>query len=500
VTSRQRSDANYQRLFEHHPQAMWVFDPESLRFLAVNEAAVATYGYARDEFLAMTIADIRLPEDTPALEEALRNASRQLVSAGVWRHRKKDGSLIDVKITSNAIEFEGHESRLVLAEDITAQSQLEEQLQQAQKMEAIGNVAGGIAHDFNNILLVIRGYSSALLDELPVGPQRSSVEQIDHAAERGAEFTHQLLAFSRQQVLDLEILDVNALVAEMTQMLGRMLGENIRVDLQLEPRAAPILIDRGRLARAILNLVVNARDAMAGGGTLTIRTANVELDEAYASRHDGVVPGPHVLLQVTDSGVGMDAPTQARAFEPFFTTKEQGTGFGLATVFGLVKQRKGSISLESEPQLGTTFRLYFPSAHDGAAPVVERPAMDSLEGTETILLVEDSEAVRSLVSRMLANYGYTVVTADGGVEALELAKRRPGSIDVLMTDVVMPRMTGHVLAEKILALDPRVRVLFTSGFPADTSFPNRIVGARYGFIEKPYLAADLARKLREVLD
>src|SRR6266849_6313489 len=234
VTAPERSAVNYRRLFERHPQPMWVFDPVSLRFLAVNEAAVATYGYSRDEFLAMTIADIRLPEDVPALEEALRNASRRFVSPGIWRHRKKNGSLIDVKVTSNAIEFEGHDARLVLAEDITAQSRLEEQLRQAQKMEALGTLASGIAHDFNNILLCIRGYSSALLDELREKRLRSSVEQIDRAATRGGEFTHRLLAFSRQQVLEPELIDVNALVSEMIEMLARMLGDDIEVDLQLE--------------------------------------------------------------------------------------------------------------------------------------------------------------------------------------------------------------------------------------------------------------------------
>src|SRR5207302_1537866 len=230
------------------------------------------------------------------------------------------------------------------AEDVTALSRLEEQLRQTQKMEAIGNLAGGIAHDFNNILLVIRGHASMLLEELGEQPLRYSVEQIDHAAARASEFTHQLLAFSRQQILEPELLDVNGLVAEMVQMLARMLGDDIEVTLDLEAGLAPILVDRSQLAQALLNLVVNARDAMPGGGELTIRTANVELDEAYAACHEGVAPGPHVLLRVIDSGVGMDAQTAARAFEPFFTTKAEGTGFGLATVFGLVKQSNGSIS------------------------------------------------------------------------------------------------------------------------------------------------------------
>jgi PAS domain S-box-containing protein len=496
----QRSETSYRRLFEGHPQPMWVFDPETLRFLAVNEAAVATYGYSEDEFLAMTIADIRPPDDRVALEKAVSDVSRRLAYAGVWRHLKKDGTPIEVKVTSNAIDFEGLGARLVLIEDVTAQSRLEEQLRQAQRMDAIGNFAGAIAHDFNNILLVIRGHSAALLDELAPGRLRSNVEQIDRAAERASEFTHRLLAFSRQQVLAPELVDVNAVVGEMVQMLERILGEDIEVILQLEPSAVPILIDRSQLAQAFLNLVVNARDAMPSGGALTIRTANIELDDAYTTTHEGAVPGPHVLLQVTDSGVGMDASTRERVFEPFFTTKDEGTGFGLATVFGVVKQSSGSISLYSEPQLGTSFKLYFPSASDTPAPRVTHAANATLEGSETILVVEDTEVVRALVKEVLESYGYTVLTAAGGPEALTLATAHRGSIDVLMTDVVMPRMTGRVLAEKILAVDPRVRVLFTSGFPVDTVFRNEVDEGRYGFIEKPYLPAQLARKLRELLD
>jgi two-component system cell cycle sensor histidine kinase/response regulator CckA len=483
-----RIRSDYRRLFENHPQPMWMFDPDSLRFIAVNEAAVATYGYSREEFLAMTIADIRPAEDHSALEHALRDLERRYVYAGVWRHRKKDGSVIDVKITSNRIEFEGKDARLVLAEDVTAQSRLEERMREAEKMEAIGKLASGIAHDFNNILLVIRGHSSSLLSELGEGKLRESVKQIDCAAARAGEFTHQLLTFSRNQVGLPEPVDLNALVAEMIQMLGHMLGEDIDVRSQLAPDVAPIVVDRGDLVRAILNLVVNAREAMPDGGTLTIGTANVELDA-----------GEHVLLQVADSGVGMDAATQADAFEPFFTTKERGTGLGLATVFGVVKQSNGSISVESEPQAGTTFKLYFPRSTEAAAPVAASPKAGPLEGDETILLVEDMDAVRSLVTTTLESYGYTVLAAAGGAEALQLAEQHRGLIDVLLTDVIMPGMAGPVLSAKILALDPHVRVLFTSGSPADTIIRNGSAEVRAEFIEKPYLPAELARKLRDIL-
>ncbi|MDX6515687.1 MAG: hypothetical protein QOH73_1353 [Gaiellaceae bacterium] len=483
-----QADTSYEALFEAHPQPMWVFDRESLRFLAVNEAAVAAYGYARSAFLAMTIADIRPAEDGRALE------------AGASRHRKQDGSLIDVRVRSNPISFAGRDACLVLVEDVTAESRLEEQLRQSQKMEAIGNLAGGIAHDFNNILLVIRGHSSLLLEELPEGRLRSSVEQIDCAAARAAEFTHQLLAFSRQQALEPEVVDLNALVTEMLAMLDRMLGD-VEVDLRLAPDAAPVVVDRARLGQAILNLVVNARDAMPGGGTLTVRTANVERDATDTSPDADVLPGPHVLLQVTDSGIGMDAETQSRVFEPFFTTKEAGSGLGLATVFGLVRQSYGSIALESEPDHGSTFKLYFPSAQGVVHPPQARAEPPALDVNETILLVDDDEDVRTLVLAVLESYGYTVLTAASGAEALQLAERAQGSIDLLMTDMVMPRMTGRELAEKIQALDPRVRVLFTSGFPMETALSGASVELeRYGFIEKPYLPMELARKLRELLD
>jgi two-component system cell cycle sensor histidine kinase/response regulator CckA len=491
-----RMEESYRRLFERHPQPMWVFDPRSLRFLAVNEAALATYGYSREEFLAMTIADIRPPEDREALRGALADADRRYASAGVWRHRKKDGTIMNVRVASNALEFEGRTARLVLAEDITDRMRLEEQLRQAQKMEAIGNLAGGIAHDFNNILLVIRGHTATLLRELRGSPIRANVEQIDLAAGRAGEFTHQLLAFSQTRVTEPEVVDLNALIEEMVHMLGQLLGD-IRVDLRLAADLAPIVVDRALLGQAVLNLVLNARDAMPTGGTLRIRTADVQLDDAYAALHADVVPGAYVLLQVTDSGVGMDEATRARAFEPYFTTKEIGTGIGLTTVFGAVKRSNGSISLYSEPRLGTTFKLYFPRAGQQAGEPASQPA-GSPEGSETILLVEDTEVVRTLLIEALESYGYTVLAAADAEQALELFAREQGSVDLLMTDVVLPGISGLVLAERILAAAPEMRVLFTSGFPSETIFDDGASG-RHDFIEKPYLPDELARKLRALL-
>jgi PAS domain S-box-containing protein len=346
--------------------------------MTVNEAAIVSYGYSREDFLAMTIEDIRPDEDVAALAEATADDDRTFVQGRVWRHRKRDGSLIDVEVSSNALEFEGRPARLVLAQDVTEQRRLEEQLRQAQKMEAIGRLAGGIAHDFNNLLLVIRGYSSMLLPRLS-GDDLECVTQIDDAAERASGFTQQLLAFSRQQVVRLEVTDLNTVVLETLRLLERTLGEDINVVIDLDPRMS-VVVDRSQLTQAVLNLAINARDAMPAGGTLRIRTSNVTLGEAYATVRPDVLPGPYALLQVTDSGFGMDEATRHHAFDPFFTTKDDGTGLGLATVYGIVKQSGGHIWLYTEPGVGTTFKLYFPATTEPAVPANIELEPESLDG------------------------------------------------------------------------------------------------------------------------
>ena len=381
-----------------------------------------------------------------------------------------------------------------------AREQLEAQLRQSQKMEAIGQLAGGIAHDFNNLLMVIRGYSTILLNRNTDEGLAEGLLQIDNAANRATELVRQLLAFSRLQVIRPESSDLNDLVEETLKLLGDSLGEDIELVVELGPAPAPVVLDSGQFGQVILNLAVNARDAMQDGGTLTIRTANVVLDETYASEHLDVVPGTYALLQVTDSGVGMDKETQDRVFDPFFTTKQKGTGLGLATVYGIVKQNRGHICLYSEPGLGTTFKVYFPheTTASVAAPAPEEPA--SLQGAETILLVEDSDAVRALVDELLRSFGYIVLQAADGPEAIEIAEQRHGSIDLLLTDVVMPSMNGRELAERLLADNPPLKVLFTSGYPEDTIVRHAIAEARVAFIEKPYLPDDLGRAVRSILD
>jgi PAS domain S-box-containing protein len=493
-----RSEESYRELFERHPVPMWLFDPDSLRFLEVNEAALRTYGYSREEFLAMTIDEIRPVED----REALRQSLGPLPSVGpeVWRHRRKDGTMFDVAITASVLDFDGRPARLILAQDVTESRRLEDQLRQAQKMEAVGRLTGGIAHDFNNLLLVIRGYSSILLAQLTEQSLRDSAQQIDDAAKRAGEFTRQLLAFSRQQVLQPEVTSLNSVVEETLRLLERTLGADIEVQTDLDPEAPAVLADRSQLTQAMLNLAINARDAMPEGGRLTIKTGGIELDEAYVATHEGVTSGLFALLQITDSGVGMDEETQRRAFDPFYTTKEDGTGLGLASVYGLVNQSGGHIWLYSEPGLGTTFKIYLPVA--SATVTADAPDADvtSLEGDETILLVEDTAMVRELVTATLERYGYSVLAAANGQEALDLVERTGADISLLLTDVVMPGMNGRELAETLLETRPQLGVLFTSGYPSDTVVRRGIADASAAFIEKPYLPDELAAKVREVLD
>ena len=504
VQSLTESEAHYRVLFERNPNALWVYDLQTLAFLAVNEAALRQYGYAREEFLEMTLKDICPPEDVAGLQDRLASAAEGLVAAGEWRHRRKDGTIIDVEITRDKMTFAGRPAGLTMAHDITRRKSAEGQLRQAQKIEAVGRLAGGIAHDFNNLLTAIFGSAGLLLEDLSVDDRRRlDVEDIKGAAERAAALTHQLLAFSRQQVLAPQVLDLNALITDLEKMLRRLIREDVEFRTVLAPDLGAVRADPGQLEQVITNLAVNARDAMPQGGKLTVETANVDLDDTYAEEHGAVVPGRYAMLAVSDTGVGMDAQVQGHIFEPFFTTKEKGkgTGLGLATVYGIVKQSDGYIEVYSEPGHGTCFKIYLPrlaAAAQPPAPKALPPA--SLRGSETVLLAEDEAAVRKLTRRVLEVHGYTVLTAADGEEALRLANGHEGPIHLLLTDVVMPNMSGPQLAQRVVSARRGTKVLYLSGYADDAIMRHGVLEPGTAFLQKPFTPHGLARKLREVLD
>ena len=387
--------------------------------------------------------------------------------------------------------------------DVTARHTLEEQYQQAQKMEAIGRLAGGVAHDFNNLLTEILGHCELLLADLEPGdPRRADIAAIDQAGARGAGLTRQLLAFSRKQIIEPTVLDLNGVVTDMRAMLGRLIGEDVTIVLHLRPELGAVKADRGQMEQIVMNLALNARDAMPKGGILTIETANVELDQHYATMHLAVTPGPYVALSVTDTGSGITPEVQARLFEPFFTTKEpgKGTGLGLATVHGIVTQSGGSVDVYSEIDKGTVFKVYLPQA-DAAemvmapAPLVSRPRA----GVETVLVVEDVEGLRALTGRLLQRQGYTVVTAANADDALRQFDQHP-SIDVLLTDVVMPGASGPELAQQLVGRRPGLKVVYMSGFTEEAIVHHRVLNHGIAFLHKPFTSEGLGRKIREVLD
>ncbi|HVQ40521.1 MAG TPA: ATP-binding protein, partial [Pyrinomonadaceae bacterium] len=475
------SEGRYRLLFERNPLPMWVYDVETLSFLAVNGAVINRYGYSEDEFLTMTIKDIRPAEDVPALLERVSkvaNVSVEPAESGAWRHQRKDGAIIDVEITSHPLSFAGRPAKLVLANDITERKRAEEalqvteeQLRQALKMEAVGKLAGGVAHDFNNLLTAITGHSEMCLRRLtPENSLHRHIDQIKKAGDRAAALTRQLLAFSRKQILQPEVLDLNHIVLELSKMLQRLIGEDIDLRMGLSADLGRVKADPNQLEQVLMNLVVNARDAMPKGGKLTIETSNVHLSEEFADRHVSVPAGDYVMLAVSDSGCGMDAQTQARIYEPFFTTKEvgKGTGLGLATVYGIVKQSEGSIWVYSEVGRGTTFKIYLPAVESTVAKVtagLENPEL--LKGAETVLLVEDEEVVREMATEILRENGYHVIEAKHPQEALTMSKQYDGIIHLMLTDVVMPQMSGRDLAEQLTPLRPDMKVLYMSGYTDD---------------------------------
>jgi PAS domain S-box-containing protein len=518
VTERKRaeelsreSEDRYRRLFDSNPLPMWVYDRETLAFLAINDAAVLHYGFSREEFLGMTVNDLQPEGEVARLPEPSIAPTGELGPTNLWRHRKKDGTTIEVELTPHDLTFAGRRAELVLANDITdrrrteaALQETEEQLRRAQRLEAVGNLAGGIAHDFNNLLTVITGYTGLILRRIDdEDPHWTKITGIKKAADRAATLTQQLLAFSRKQVRQPKVLDLNALVPETGTMLQRLIGEDIDLVLALKPGLGPIKADPSQVEQVIMNLVINARDAMPKGGKITIATSNVELDERYAEMHLTVEPGEYVMLAVSDTGCGMDAETQARIFEPFFTTKEvgKGTGLGLATVYGIVKQSGGNIWVYSEPGQGTTFKVYLPRVNEAAERVRGTGELKAiLRGTETVLLVEDEAIVREMTRSVLEESGYQVLEAADGARALEICRAHGQHIDIMVTDVVMPGMSGRELAERVASLRPGTKVLYMSGYTDDAIVHHGVLDQGMAFIEKPFTPDTFAHKVREVLN
>ena len=478
------------------------------KFLDVNPALVQMLGYdTPEELYAMEMArDLYVnPEERQKYIEEFSKARR--IEGIETRWRRKDGKVITVRLSGRAgLKYPGEpESFEMICEDITERRMLEEQLLHSQKMEAVGRLAGGVAHDFNNLLTVIKGYSELMLNELSEkDPMRGEVEEVRRAAERAASLTRQLLAFSRRQVLEPKVLDLNTIINNMEKLLLRLLGEDVELQVSLSPSLGMVKADPGQIEQVIMNLAVNARDAMPRGGKLTLETHNHAIDETYAREHAVVHAGQYAMMAVTDTGIGMDPETASHIFEPFFTTKEtgKGTGLGLSTVYGIVKQSGGYIWVYSEPGRGTSFKVYLPIVRGGAADeAIGRPTLTaSYRGTETILLVEDEDGVRALIREVLQRHGYRVIDTRNGAEATDACERHEGEVHMLLTDVVLAQVTGTDLARQLIPMRPKMKVLFISGYTEEAIIHQGVLEEGTAFLQKPFTPNVLARKVREVLD
>ena len=495
------SEARLRLLVEQLPAVLWTVD-SNLRFTSALGAGLARLGLKPDQIVGMSLLEYFETGEQTFLPIA---AHRRAVSGEpvTFHVEWKDGSY-----ACHVEPLRGSGGEIVgaicMALDVTDRKQLEEQFRQAQKMEAVGRLAGGIAHDFNNLLMVIQGYADLLTDRLPPGQMlRRNAEQIQMAAQRATSLTQQLLAFSRKQMLAPKVLNIQSVVSDMEKILRRLIGEHIELETFWEKDLWLVKADRSQIEQVIMNLAVNARDAMPHGGRLTIETANVELDSSFANTPSVLAPGKYAMLAVTDNGCGMDAKTQAHIFEPFFTTKEKGngTGLGLATVYGIVKQSGGYVWVYSEPAHGTTFKIYLPRIEEEtSAGEIDRIDSRALpRGTEMVLLVEDEKGVRELAREYLEMSGYAVIEAEDGHTALELAAMHAGPIHLLLTDVVMPGISGRELAERIVNIRPGIKVLYMSGYTDQAIVHQGILGSETVLLQKPFTLATLAAKLREVL-
>ncbi|HZA91211.1 MAG TPA: ATP-binding protein, partial [Gemmatimonadales bacterium] len=453
-----------------------------------------------------TIMDILPPEDAPGLHHGLERSSMQRGDVALAQHQRKDGTIVDMELVSHEMELNGRRARLVLATDITERTrtraalhQSEEQLRQAQRMDAAGRLASGVAHDFNNLLTTIRGFSDLLLRDLPEEHvRRKDVEQIRKAADRGAALTRQLLSFGEPPTLQARALDLNVVVASMEGLLQRLIGADIRLTMRLRPNLGEVKMDSGQLEQILVNLVLNARDAMPSGGTLTVETGERQISGSARGR--SVRPGRYLVLAVSDTGTGMDGDTLTHVFDPFFTSQPSGSrsGLGLSIVYGIVKQSGGGVRVSSEPGQGTTVKVFIPRLETGEADVGDTKA--SVRGDETVLVVEDEEGVRELMWKILTDHGHTVLEARHGRDALTVAAGYDHPIQLLVTDVVMPEMGAGELVDQLVSSRPELKVLYISGYTNDEVMRRGISRTEAAFIQKPFTSEDLMRKVREVLD
>jgi len=512
ITDRKQVQAERDRLLnqlqlqiERMPLAYLLSD-KNFRYVRWNPAAERIFGFAEAEILGKHPFDVIVPKESQAFVASIfdRIATGSMDAHGESENRTKGGPTITCEWHNTPMFDEGgaFAGLLSLAQDVTSRRKLEGQLRQSQKMEAVGRLAGGVAHDFNNVLSVVLSYSEMLIADLKDDSLRADVEEIRKAGMRAAELTRQLLVFSRQQVVQTRVLDLNDVLSGVDKMLRRLIGEDVEFTVVPGESLGRVRADPGSIEQVILNLCVNARDAMPIGGKLTMQTANVELDEGYAKEHIGAKPGPHVMLSVTDTGTGIDKPTLARMFEPFFTTKEKGkgTGLGLSTVFGIVEQSGGTVWVYSELGMGTTFKVYLPRVVDDIEEVRPRASPTSLRGSETILLVEDENQVRDVARGILRRHGYTVIEARDAEEALLLSEQHQGPIHLLLSDVVMPNMSGPELAKLLVQVRPEMKVLCMSGYTDDAAVRHGVIDAEFDYLQKPITVETLTTKVRSALE
>jgi PAS domain S-box-containing protein len=501
----QAAQEHNQLLFDNHPAPMFIFDLADSRLLEVNEAALWRYGYSRDEFLGLHANQV-LSDDRVLPDGARGPIGRR----GPFAQKTKDGTSFEIETTSYDLVYQGREARFVTAEDVTERLKLERLLQQSQRLESLGQLAGGVAHDFNNLLAVILNFNLFVKRQMleaskEPGGERwqvvlKDVDKIDRAAQNATRLTRQLLTFARKDIVKAQSTDVNVVVSETEQLLRRTLGEHIDFKVSAGAGLWPAFVDPGQLSQVVTNLAVNARDAMPSGGTLIVDTENVEVDEAYAAGMPALKPGRYVQLRVTDTGTGMTADTLHHAFEPFFTTKAagHGTGLGLSTVHGIVTKAGGHVQISSEPDFGTRVTLLLPATEAAAALEASSDApVDS--GRGVVLVVEDDGELREIVQRILSHHGHEVLVAAHGPEAIARADLYPGHIDLLLTDVVMPRMLGTELARHLVATRPGLRVLFMSGYAEPLLDPSRSLLAGVSLLDKPFTEPTLLAKVGEAL-